>query len=263
MGRLSVARWIAVLLLCLVGSGALADPAGGYRVERISADGATQAGAALVAPSGRAFALEWNLEDGGRYRGLGLQVDDVLGAVFWPQEERFEGLGIVVYRIDGGRMQGVWMPTGGSNIPPGREDLIGSPSLEGRFDVTVGENPGGRSNYRGHVMIERRGEIYYFHWYTPTDSYVGNGVRMGNIMVVGYALGRAPGTVAYCLRGDRMDGLWSYAAETRTGRELLRPPGGSNSDNSGAATAGTGDCAATIAAGPPPAGATILALWPQ
>jgi hypothetical protein len=263
MARLSVARWIAVALLCLVGSGALADPTGGYRVERISADGATQAGAALVAPSGRAFALEWNLEDGGRYRGLGLQVDGVLGAVFWPQEETFEGLGIVVYRIDGGRMQGVWMPAGASNLPPGREDLIGSSNLEGRFDVMLGENPGGGSHYRGHVMIDPRGETYYFHWYTPTDSYVGNGVRLGNIMVVGYAMGRAPGTIAYCLRGDRMEGLWSYAAETRTGRELLRPPGESAPDNSGAATAGAGDCAATIAAGPPLVDATILALSPQ
>ncbi len=263
MGRLPVARWVAMLLLCLFGSGALADPTGGYRVQRISADGATQAGAALVTPSGRAFLLEWTLEKDGRYRGLGLEVDGVLGAVFWPQEERFDGLGIVVYRIDGGRMQGVWMPTGGPSGAPGREDLIGSPSLEGKFDVVVGENPGGRSHYRGHVMIERRGEVYYFHWYTPTDSYVGNGVRMGNIMVVGYALGRAPGTVAYCQRGDRMDGLWSYAADTRTGRELLRPPGESTSDNSGGATIGTADCAATIAAMPPRAGATILAWWPR
>ena len=263
MGRLSVARWIAVALLCLVGSQALADPTGGYRVERTSADGATQAGKALVAPSGRAFALEWDLEDGGRYRGLGLQVDDVLGAVFWPQEEKFEGLGIVLYRIDGGRMQGVWMPTGGSNVPPGRENLIGAPGLEGRFDVTLGENPGGRSNYRGHVVIERRGEIYYFHWYTPTDSYVGNGVRIGNIMVVGYALGRAPGTVAYCLRGNRLDGLWSYAAETRTGRELLRPPGEAPVGKPGVATAGKAECAGTIAAIRSSVDAAALALPQQ
>lgn len=263
MGGWSVGRWIAALLLCVAGDGAFAaDPTGGYRVERIAPDGAVLAGAAQVAPSGRGFALEWALDGERRYQGLGLEIDGVLGAVFWPQEEKFEGLGIVVYRIDGGRLQGVWMPTGGSRLPPGREELIGSPSLEGRFDIVLGENPGGQSYYRGHVTIERRGDIYFFHWFTPQDAYIGNGVRMGNFMVVGYALGRAPGTAAYCLRGDRMDGLWSYAEETRIGRELLRPPGEASAGKPGAAMAGLGDCAAMVAAVPLPAGATVLAFWP-
>lgn len=263
MGRWSVGRWIAALLLCVAGQGAVAaDPTGGYRVERVAADGAVAAGAAQVAPSGRGFALAWAMDGGRRYRGLGLEVDGVLGAVFWPEEEEFEGLGIVVYRIDGGRMEGVWMPMGGSRMPLGRETLVGSPSLEGRFEIALGENPGAQSYYRGYVMIERRGDIQFFHWFTPTDAYVGNGVRMGNIMVVGYAMGRAPGTVVYCLRGDRMDGLWSYAEDTRVGREVLRPPGEAPAGKPGAAVDADG-CAAVIAALRPPADATASASRPQ
>lgn len=259
MGRWSVGRWIAALLLCVAWSSAFAaDPTGGYRVERFAADGSILGGAAQVGPTGRGFALEWVLDGGQRYQGLGLEVDGVLGAVFWPGEERFDGLGIVVYRIDGGRMEGIWMPLGGSRVPPGREHLVGPPSLEGRFEIALGENPDGRSYYRGHVMIERRGDIHFFHWFTPTDAYVGNGVRMGNIMVVGYALGRAPGTIVYCMRGDRMDGLWSYAEETRIGRELLRPPGEAAAGRPGPAIGADG-CAAVIAAKQPAAAATALA----
>lgn len=258
-------RCVAVtLLLTLVGGVAMAaDLVGTYRAEGAAADGAAYAGQVGVQPYGKGVALAWSLDGGARYRGLGLQLGDALGAVYWPEGERFEGLGIVVYRIEGGRMNGIWMPEGSAKTPPGREDLVGPASLEGRFEIVLGENPGGHSHYRGHVIVERRGDIHHFHWYTPTDSYVGNGVRIGDVMVVGYALGRAPGTVAYCIQGGELDGRWSYGEDTRVGREtLVRQPRPAESPAGGRAAG----CRPTIAleqtpggsppgwAGAPPAG---------
>lgn len=246
-------RMAAIALLYLsCGSAFAADLTGNYKVEGKAADGEAYAGQVEMEPYGKGLALSWSADRGNRYEGLGIQLDDALGAVLWPEEERFDGLGIVLYRIDGGRMQGVWMPQGGSRVPFGREELLGPPSLEGRFEIILGENPGGRSHYTGHVNIERRDDIYHFHWYAPRDSYIGNGVRIGNIMVVGYALGRAPGTIAYCVRGGELDGVWSYADETRLGRETLRKQGqpAVEAPNTGA-TSKTG-CRPTIAEGAPP-----------
>lgn len=244
-------RMAAFLFLCLPCDAAFGvDLTGSYQVEGKGADGVSYAGQVDLASYGKGLALTWSADRGRPYEGLGLQLGDAMGAVFWPKGETFDGLGIVLYRIDGGRLQGIWMPQGGSKAPLGREDLLGPPTLEGRFEITLGENPGGSSHYSGHVNIERRDDIYYFHWYAPRDSYVGNGVRIGDVMVVGYALGKAPGTVAYCARGRELDGIWSYADETRLGREILRKRGTPVVDTPATGTAPDPRCLPTIAEGP-------------
>lgn len=234
-------RRLAVVLLFSLASCAVSatELTGTYRAEGTGANGSAYAGQAALERHGKGVTFAWGLDTGGRYRGLGLQLDDALGAVFWPEGEKLDGLGVVVYEIDGGTMQGIWLPMGGVNTPLGRENLVGPASLEGRFEIALGENPGGRTHYRGHVMIERRGDVHFFHWYTPAESYVGNGVRIGNIMVVGYALGRAPGTIAYCIRGGDLDGVWAYGDDTRLGREkLVRQPRPAETTGNGARSPG-------------------------
>jgi hypothetical protein len=214
---------VAMLLLAMMASAALAESplAGTYKAEGKTADGAAYDGKLEIAPQGRGIALTWALDGGTGYSGRGFQFDDVLGGVYWADAEHFTDPGIVIYRIDGGKLQGLWMPQGGPNNVLGREDLLGPASLEGRFEIILGEHPGGRSHYTGYVDVDRRGDTYYFHWYAPRDSYVGNGIRIGDIMVVGYAIGRAPGTIAYCVRGGELDGAWAYGQDARLGREML------------------------------------------
>ena len=232
----------AVLFLVVFTDTALAEPsvAGTYRAEGKTANGMAYGGQVGIEPNGKGVRLAWVLDGGDRYRGLGLQIDNVLGSAYWADDERFNGPGIVVYRIDGGKLHGTWLTFGGPEV--GREELVGPASLEGRFEITLGQNPDG-SSYHGHVNIKRRGDTYLFHWYAPGDSYIGNGIRVGDIMVVGYAEGRAPGTVAYCIRDGNLDGVWAYGGDTRLGRETLRRQSGAGAADQGAAS----ECGGTVA----------------
>jgi hypothetical protein len=243
----------AVLFLVAAAGAASAEPplAGKYRAEGKMADGAKYGGQVGIEPSGKAVRLAWVLDSGNKYRGLGLRIDNVLGGVFWSENDRFNDLGVVVYRIDGGKLHGTWMAYGGPEGLVGREELEGPASLEGRFEIALGENPGGGSSYRGHVNIERRGETFVFHWYAPSDSAIGNGIRIGDIMVVGYARGRAPGTVAYCIDGGNLDGVWASGSSARLAQETLR-----RQSDAGPADqpAGSGtECGGTVAMQWPPA----------
>jgi hypothetical protein len=139
------------------------------------------------------------------------------------------------------------MPEDGDGEHLGRESLVGPASLEGRFEITLGVNPGNGSRYTGHVDIDRRGDTYHFHWYSPTDSYLGNGIRIGNVMVVGYALGRAPGTVAYCVRVSELEGVWTYGDATSLGRETLHPRAGAAGQGSATRSGARAECLPTIA----------------
>ena len=219
-----VHRLSAAILLFAVAAGpasAESPLAGSYKAEGKTAEGLAYGGQVEIVPQGRGARLAWTLDRGAGYSGRAFQIDDVLGSVYWSETEHFNDPGIVIYRIDGGKLQGMWMPQGGPNNVLGREDLLGPASLEGRFQIILGEHPGGRTHYTGYVDVDRRGDTYYFHWYAPNDSYVGNGIRLGNIMVVGYAIGRAPGTAAYCIRGGDLVGAWAYGQDPRLGRETL------------------------------------------
>lgn len=245
--RIFFRRLSAAILLALIATAAVADSAltGAYKAEGKTVDGLDYGGKVGIEPHGKGVRLAWALDGGDGYRGLGLQLDDVLGSVYWAEGEQFDDPGIVIYRIDGGRLQGIWMPQGGPEDQIGREDLLGPNSLEGRFEIALGQNPGGRTNYTGYVNVERHGDTFHFHWYAPTDSYVGNGIRIGDIMVVGYALHRPPGTVAYCVRGENLEGVWTHGEDTRLGRETLRRQSGSAAQNPGA-KAGS-ECLPTVA----------------
>ena len=240
-------RLIVLLLFSVAAPAATADGEliGSYDVTGKTVDGRAYGGQIDIAPHGKGVKLDWALGGGDRYSGRALQLDGVLGGVYWEQSERYNDPGVVVYRIDGGKLQGIWMPGGAPLNSVGREDLVGPASLEGRFEIILGEQPGGRSHYSGHVNVTRRGDTYLFRWYAPNASYVGGGIRLGNVMVVGYALGRAPGTVAYCIQGKDLEGAWAYGEQTRLGREALRRQAGAGDTPAGADT--QEECLGTVA----------------
>src|SRR4051812_6413490 len=92
----------AILLFALVAAAAIADSplTGAYKAEGKTADGLAYGGQVGIEPHGKGVRLAWALDQGDGYRGLGLQVDDVLGSVYWAEGERFDDPGIVIYRID-------------------------------------------------------------------------------------------------------------------------------------------------------------------
>ena len=220
-------RPLAALVLCALAWSASADSqiSGDYDAQGKSAQGQAYQGAVRIAPLGQGYGIAWRLAGGDTYRGVALKVDDVLGAVYWSDRQQLQGLGIVMYRIDGGELQGLWMPARTDASIIGRENLSGSPDLAGRYRITLGENPDNMTNYDGQVEITRQGDAYHVEWFTPDLSAVGNGVRLGDILVVGYAAGQAPGTVGYCVTPTGLLGAWTFGEATALGKEVLRRQG--------------------------------------
>ncbi|HSE74117.1 MAG TPA: hypothetical protein VLB05_06375 [Dongiaceae bacterium] len=194
---------------------------GDYEVAGQTSNGRAYTGQMKIVARGEGYAIAWRLDEGGAYRGLAIKMDNVLGAVYWPVKDPLHGHGIVAYHIEGGELQGIWLVAGGTQ-KTGRETLKGSPDLAGEYQITLGENPDDMTNYGGRVRMERRGDHYRVSWYTPGLSYIGNGIRIGDVLVVGYALGEAPGTVGYCVGNDGLRGVWTYGSQVELGRESLK-----------------------------------------
>lgn len=224
MARTSLGRWFGALLLLFAAacdSGTAVDPAGDYQVrgetvgkERI------YSGALRIKSYGPGYHLTWLLDQRELYRGTGLYRENVLGAVYWSGRIPSPDLAVVIYRIKGGTLEGTWLPADSAYKATGREVLKGSESLAGSYEIAVGENPDG-SSYSGVVQMERRGRIFELRWYMPALTYVGRGVQVGDVLVVGYGSRVAPGIVAYCMTTENGKGLWSYGEAKGIGTEVI------------------------------------------
>jgi hypothetical protein len=207
--------------------------AGRYEVSGTKPSGGAFKGEALIAPRGDGYDVFWYFPDGTENRGFGVQVEDVFGAVLSPNANYLRGIGVIAYKIAGGELTGVRLSGANPDGGTGREVLKGSPDLIGRYEIASSENPYGATLQSGHVEIERRGETYSVVWYTPERSYVGSGLRLGDVLVVGYGRWWAPGMVAHCIGNGILTGNWLARDEFRPGQETLRRAGTSG-DRSGA-----------------------------
>jgi hypothetical protein len=203
---------------------AAASVTGKYRVEWLRPNGSyNYAGEAFIVPRGAA-AHDLYLY---RYRadgsmGIGLVVDNVLGAAYLQNTSEFTGLGVVVYSITGGTLTGLrWMEAavGGET---GAEVLEGPADLNGKFAIKRSVNPYGASNYAGFVEISTRGDRYCVAWYTPQLSYVGVGIRIGDKLVVAFAADSAPGVLGYCVGPGGMTGAGVFGFAGAVERQHLQ-----------------------------------------
>jgi len=227
----SLKRWIIPFLLIVIAacdsSGQATttgtDPAGRYRITgQTVAKNRIYAGELEIDESGAAYSLAWRLDAGDAYSGTAIYVDGVLGGVYWTGARPSRDLGIVVYQINGRELTGTWLPAGAKSDSLGRENLKGSPGLDGRYEVTLGENPGGGGGkYSGHVEIARHGQTYDVRWFLPGPAYIGQGIRIGDVLVVGYSKGTAAGVIAYCMTEDGGQGLWSFGESRSLGEETI------------------------------------------
>jgi hypothetical protein len=173
-------------------------------------DGKTASGTSVISANDQSYDLFRRSSDGLLATGFGLQLEGVLGAAVVPYPRRFyPGLGMVIYQIEGGSLKGFRLPEVALKQEQriGREELAGPPGLNGRYRITLSENPFGQPYYAGTVTIEPHGEIYLVQWYTPELAYVGTGVRMGDVFVAAYAQRDTPGVVAYCIGPDWLIGV--------------------------------------------------------
>ncbi|WP_395019393.1 hypothetical protein [Dongia sp.] len=222
---MSLRRALQLAAVCLglalgpAAPAAAEDGSGAYRLVGQNAGGDVYQGAATIEPNGTTFRVKWSRPLPLEQRGYAVRLDDVLGVV---ADDPSADYGIVLYRVRDGHLEGVWRSDGGrSTATLGHENLDGPAGLQGRFIITLGRNPDG-SPYGGTVEIKRAGAIYLVDWYTPSLRYIGTGVLMGNIFVVGYGERHRSGVAAYCLQSVRqVKGITGAAADTAVGAEIL------------------------------------------
>src|SRR5689334_19115212 len=156
------------------------DLSGRYAIAGQDDSGAAYEGELAIQRHGSAYDVSWQRAGSGTESGLGLTLNHVLAVAYWPEGETPErGTGTVIYQIDGGTLNGLWLPEGAHNERPGRETLSGSPTLTGRFQIPLGVNPGGRSTYSGYGDLERSGDHFRVVWHAPRQVFYGNGIKIG------------------------------------------------------------------------------------
>jgi len=166
-------------------------------------------GRVSIHEQGPSLSVNWTLNSGEKYTGVGILSGTVLGVGFG---DGFSGL--AVYKIAGNSLFAKWLlPTAPQQV--GEYELTGSASLNGVYQFTNGTS--------GNVVIKPNGNVYDMVWNLPTGSYPGVGIRMGDTLVaVSGVTGHLYGVVAYNVTGgERLQGVWTVAGQPGVGTEVL------------------------------------------
>jgi hypothetical protein len=212
---------IVVLGVVLAPLAAMADElVGQYAAMGATPDGKQYKAAVQIAMLGQIHAILWKLEDGAVYEGIGLRSDDVLGSAYAEPGRKF---GLIVYKINGGTLDGTWITSGDVKSELGREKIEGSSNLNGEYKITLGQNRDGLTNYNGTVLLQPTGDTYIWVRTVGTKKTIGVGVRLNDVLVVAVGDGmQMPGVVAYQAQGNNgLTGIWSVVGLKKTGDNSL------------------------------------------
>jgi hypothetical protein len=91
----------------------------------------------------------------------------------------------------------------------------------GSYDVEGG-NPGGGSQYRGTVTVEKTGQTYRVIWVVGSTRYVGTGIGNKDFLAVSYKSGNDSGLALYGADGGNWAGVWTYAGGRQVAPEIWK-----------------------------------------
>jgi len=205
---------------------------GQYRHSSVFTAGETRRSVASIARRGSGFSIAWEEDDGNLFGGIAIVLDGVLAAAYTEAlNGSFRGKGVLAYRISGGTLDGVRLPSGALEGLLIQETLEGSPALEGRFSIARTVDADGRAYHAGYVEIVRRGDTYQMTWFTPARSDEGVGLRVGDVLVASYGSGFAPGIIAYCADEGLLTGVGTYGHVGPVGADrMVRANNGGSAD---------------------------------
>ena len=193
---------------------------GQYRHSSVFTAGETRRSVASIARRGSGYSIAWEEDDGNLFGGIAIVLDGVLGAAYTEAlNGSFRGKGVLAYRISGGTLDGVRLPSDAADLI--QETLEGSPALEGRYSIARSLGANGRAHHVGYVEIVRRGDTYQMTWFTPARSYEGVGLRVGDVLVASYGNGFAPGIIAYCADDGLLTGVSTYGHVGTVGADRM------------------------------------------
>lgn len=206
---------------------------GQYRHSSVTPAGKTRRSVATIASRGAGLSVAWEEDDGNLFGGIGVSLDGIFGAAYTEAlNGSFRGAGVLAYRITGGTLEGIRLPSDSADGELIRETLQGSPALEGRYAITHSLTADGQTFHAGYVEMVHRGDTYQMTWYTPTLSHEGVGLRVGDVLVAGYARGFAPGVIAYCADRGLLTGVGTYGHVGSIGADRMVRVGGGGSEPS-------------------------------
>lgn len=220
--------FLALLFLLFAGFGSAAaadELVGRYAAEGQMPQGQAYKGDVRIEQVGALHVVFWKLAGGSAYKGVGIRQGNVLGAAYGAADTKF---GIVAYKINGGRLEGLWADSRDLKSELGKETLEGSPELSGTYKIALGQNRDGMTNYGGTIDIKRNGNAYLFYWPSKPPA-IGVGVRIDDVLVVAYGSNptKLPGVVAYKASGsDMLEGIWATIGVQKTsgGNFNIMPP---------------------------------------
>lgn len=217
---------------------------GEYRHISVSPTGQIRRSVATIAPRGAGLGLAWEEDEGNLFGGIGISLDGVVGAAYTEAlNGSFRGEGVLAYRISGGTLVGIRLPYDSADGELIEETLEGSPALEGRYAIVRGVSAAGGGGHSSYVDIVHRGDTYQMTWHTPAHTYEGVGLRVGDILVAGYARGFAPSVAAYCADDGLLTGIVTFGGSGTIGADHLRRI---NDGHAGAAAETSARCRAAI-----------------
>lgn len=190
--------------------------AGNYTITSAkNPDGTSYTGNVSVSGHGDYDVLSWTITSGGgNYSGVGIEMDGLLG-VGWGKNKP----GVVVYKVDGGTLNGKWTMTGATGL--GTEVLSGPAGVSGKYTITSSSSPQSGKAYRGSVTITPKGALRMVRWsLTSGESYAGVGILDGDKFVVGW--GTNAGAVVYhTAPGSGLTGRFASPGVDGIGNEVL------------------------------------------
>jgi hypothetical protein len=221
-----------VLFVAAIGAGHADDLVGSYAADGVTPQGQAYKAGVRIEQVGKLHVVLWKLEGGAAYKGVGIRQGNVLGVAYGAADTKF---GFAVYKINGGKLEGVWADSSDLKSELGRETLEGSPDLNGTYKITLGQNRDGLTNYTGTIDIKRNGNTFLFYWPTKVPA-LGVGVQVDDMLVVAYGSNPAklPGVVAYKTSGgDVLEGIWAVLdmQKSSSGSVNIAPPRKAGSEN--------------------------------
>ena len=104
--------------------------------------------------------------------------------------------------------------------------LITTPSAaqrSGTYAVT-GQAPDG-TRYEGSAQLQATGpDTWRITWRIGSDTASGVGIKVGQVLIVGYLQGRDVGAAGYEVMPDgRLSGVWTAGREGGVGTEVMLP----------------------------------------
>lgn len=135
---------------------------------------------------------------------------------------RQDAIGVIIYRINGGHLDGMAVEEGKSWQRRFAESLAGPESLNGRFNIVSSTAPI-RPSY---IKITAKKGVYLFARIGDDPVTTGIGIRIGDVLAVSYSSNLSPAIVALCQSEAGLVGLRVDAALVVSRVTLTSPRAG-------------------------------------